>query len=409
MPAGATLTTAAALLKERYLPRVREQINDKVKLLQRIESSSAGIVSDAIGGKYATWAIHTKRNSGIGSRLEWEALPTPGNQGNVAARSGLHYAYGGAQLSGQAIALTDTDPQAFTSVLTQETDRLSVDLKKDLNRQLYQDGTGLIGVVTSVVTSNTIPVADARLFQINANVDLVTLPNTVVQSARLVTGIDLTPGANTVTVNGAAITTVVGQIFVRNGSGPSASGNREITGLSAIVSKTGILYNVDPSAEPEWTSEVSTNAGTNRSLSEGLMNQLYDRIQARGGDTSLLVTSRGVKRSYANLLMQTRQTVNTTKFTGGYSGLAYTTDEGEIPLIADDDAPLNKIWFLNEKNFTFFQDKDWDWLDRDGDMWEQVVDTNGRYDAYYAYLYRYHELAVDRRNTQGLLGDITES
>jgi len=411
MPTGATLTTAAALLKERYLDRIREQINDKVKTLTRIEKSSNGVTNE-IGGKYVTFAIHTKRNNGIGSRYEWEALPTPGNQGNAAARVGLKYGYGGVQLSGQVISLSDSSAQAFTSVLTQETDRLAVDLRKDLNRQVYQAGDGRIATVKSVVTANIIPVDDARLFQINEVVDLVNVvAATVAQAARTVTSIDLTAGANTVTLSGAAITTTTSpvQILTRAGSSIGASGNREITGLTGIVANTGVIYNVDPAVEPEWTSEVNANGGTPRQLSEGLMTQMIDRVSARGGDTTVILTSKGVRRSFANLLMQTRQTVNTTKFTGGFSGLAFDTDDGEIPLVSDDDAPLGKLWFLNEKSFTLYEEKDWDWLDRDGDMWKLVSDTNGHYDAYFAYLHRYHELGCDRRNSQALLSDVTES
>lgn len=416
MASGATLTTAAALLKERYLPRLREQINDKTKFTQRIESSSAGVTNE-IGGKYVTFGVHTRRNSGTGSRYEYEALPTPGNQGNAAARVGLKYAYQGIQLSGQSISLTDSDPKAFASVLTQEVDRATIDAQKDFNRQLFMDGTGRIAGVRAAGTGvNIVPVDDARLFQIGEMVDIVTVSGwTVAVSNRQVTATDLTANANTVTLSGATfnVTAPSGgaatQILTRTGSSTGASGNREITGLLAIVNNSGTLYNIDPTVEPEWTSTVRANGGTNRSLSEGLMNELYDAIGTRGGDTTVMFTSRGVRRSYANLLTQTRHTVNTTKFSGGYSGLAYTTDDGEIPLMTDDDAPLNRIWFLNEKSFTLYREKDWDWLDMDGSMWKMVSDTNGHYDAYFAYLHRYHELGVDRRNSQGLLADISES
>jgi hypothetical protein len=409
--AGANLTTASVLLKERYLDRIREQINDKTKTLTRITRSSNGVTSE-IGGKYVTFAIHTRRNNGIGSRYEDEALPIPGSQGNAAARVGLKYAYGGVRLTGPVIALTKTNPQAFTSVLTQETDRLSVDLRKDLNRQVYQDGTGAIATVKSVVTSTTIPVDDAKMFQIGEIVDLVNVvAGTVAQAARTVNAVDLTVGANTVTVSGAAITTTTSpvQIFTRTGSSVGASGNRELTGFKAAVSATTVYENIDPAVEPEWTSEISANGGTNRALTEGLMIALADRIQTRGGSTSVIFTSRGVRRSYFNLLSQTRQTVNTQKFTGGFSGLAFETDDGEIPVVSDDDAPLSKMWFLNESSFTFYQEADWDWLDRDGEMWKMDQTSGSAKDAWFAYLHRYHELGCDRRNTNGQLADITES
>lgn len=406
MPAN--LASIEALMKEVYRGRVREQLNDEIVALKRITKTGAGVTNE-IGGKYVTFPIHTRRNSGIGSRLEMEALPAPGQQGHAAARVGLKYAYAGIQLTGQAIALSDTDTKAFAKVLDNEVEGVKNDVKKDMNRQVYGSGNGAISTVRTTTASGTvIPVVDARLFQIGEVLDFIT-GTTVNGTDRVVTGVSLAAGANTITIN-TAIAVTAGDLITRKGSGPHVSqGNREITGLAAIVSDTGTLYNVNPTTEPEWAATVFANGGTGRALSEGLMIQLVDQIRTRGGSTSLILTSLGVRRSYFNLLSQLRQTVNTQSFTGGFSGLAFTTDKGEIPLVSDVDAPLGKAWFLNEDALTFYRDKEWDWFDRTGTMWQQVKDANGDYDAWYARLYEYHELGTDRRNTHGLLSDINES
>lgn len=405
---AATLASITPFLKEVYQGRLREQLNNDTKTLKRIMRSSSGVTNE-VGGKYVTFPVHTRRNSGIGSRNEMEALPVPGQQGTAAARVGLKYAYGGVQLTGQAIALSDTDPKAFAKALDVELDGLKTDLQKDMNRQVYGDGTGSIGAVSAVVTSITVPVGDARLFQIGELVDLITLPTTVTVAGRTILAVSLAVGANSVTLSGAAVgPTVVGQIFVRQGSGPSAAGTREITGFAAIASATGILYNIDPSVEPEWTATVDANAGVGRSLSEARMILMADTVRTRGGKTTVIFQSLGVRRAYFNLLSQLRQVVNEQKFTGGFTGLAFTTDDGEIPVVADVDAPLSTQYFLNEDALTFYRDEEWHWLDRDGSMWKQVRDVNGDYDAYYARMVEYHELGTDRRNTHGVIRDLTE-
>jgi len=403
---SATLATIESYLKEVYQGRIREQLNDEIVALKRITRSGSGVTNE-VGGKYVTFPIHTRRNSGIGSRFESEALPTPGQQGHAAARVGLKYAYGGVQLTGQAISLSDTDSKAFAKALDNEVEGLKNDLKKDMNRQVYGSGNGAIGVASGANTAATVPVYDARLFQVGAVVDTQT-GTTVDNTGLVISAIDVS--ASTVTFTTTPGTALAdGDIIVRKGSGVAASGNRELTGLAAIVSDSGTLYNIDPTAEPEWKASVDSNSGTNRALSESLMINMVDSIRTKGGSTTLILQSLGVRRAYFNLLSQLRQTVNTQEFTGGFSGLAFTTDSGEIPVVADVDAPLNKQWFVNEDALTYYRDEDWHFIDRDGSMWKQVRDTNGDYDAYYARMVEYHELGTDRRNSHGVIEDITEA
>jgi hypothetical protein len=404
----ATLATIESYLKEVYQGRIREQLNDEIVALKRITRSGAGVTNE-VGGKYVTFPIHTRRNSGIGSRFENQALPVPGRQGHAAARVGLKYAYGGVQLTGQAISLSDTDAKAFAKALDNEVEGLKNDLMKDMNRQIYGNGNGAIGVATGANTGAVVPVADARLFQIGMVVDTQT-GTTVDNTNLVVASVSLAPGANTVTFTTTPGTALAASdIIVRAGSGIAAGGTKELTGLAAIVSDSGTLYNIDPSVEPEWKASVSANGGTPRALSEALMIQMTDSIRTKGGSTSLILQSLGVRRAYFNLLSQLRQTVNTQEFTGGFSGLAFTTDRGEIPVVADVDAPLNTQWFINEDAITYYRDEEWHFLDKDGSMWKQVRDSNGDYDAYYARMVEYHELGTDRRNSHGVIRDIIEA
>jgi len=404
--APTTLASLDPIMKEVYAPRIREQLNTETTALKRITRSSAGVTNE-VGGKYVTFPLHTRRNAGIGSRREGQPLPAPGSQGYAAARVGLKYAYGSVQLTGQAISLTDSDPKAFARALDQEVNGLKDDLLKDMNRQVYGSGNGAIGTVaTTAASGTTIAVTDARLFQIGEVLDLITLPSTVATAGLVVVGVDT--DANTVTV-GTATAVTAGQILVRTGSGPDASGNLEITGLAAIVNNTGTLYNVDPTVEPTWKAVVDSNGGTARALTEGSMISMVDKIRTNGGSTTLMLTSLGVRKAYFNLLSQTRSTVNSVDFTGGFKGLAFTTDQGDIPLVADVDSPKGQILYLNENNITYYHDEDWHWLDRSGSMWERKVDASGTYDAWYANMVEYHELGTDRRNTHGKLVDLLEA
>lgn len=401
---GATLATVATLCKEIYEPKLRKQLNDDAVTIKRITRSSDNI-SNEVGGRYVTFPIKTRRNAGIGARNELEALPNAGQQGYNAARVGLKYLYGRVQLSGQTIELVNTNTQAFVSALESELSGLKTDLAKDQNRQVYGDGSGAIAVAGSGTTNtNTFLAKDAMYAQLGMQIDIIdgtTLnnPNPTVKAAnRQITGINTV--TNVITFDGAVVSTVpLVDIIVRNGNV-----NREWTGFNKIFKATGSLYNLDPATEPIWAAVVDANGGVNRALSEGLMISLADQVRANGGKTTAIFSNLGVRRAYFNLLVQQRQYTNTKDFGGGFTGLSFTTDAGEIPFMVDVDAPKNTLYFVNEDEFTVYRQADWEFMDRDGSMWSRI----SGYDAYEAVMYQYSELGCHRRNTQAIMADITE-
>lgn len=406
----ATLATAAAIVKEIYEGNLVEQLNNDTVALNRIEHTSDGVSHD-VGGRYVTFPIHTTRNSGIGARNELEALPTAGQQGITAARVGLRYQYGALQLSGQAIELVNSNAQAFLSILDLEMKGLKNDLQKDLNRQFFDNQTGQVSICTTAngTAANTFTTTFTQWAQVGMNVDYIQAANistgTVTYASRQITAIQNAVGATpgVITLSGAAFTTAVGDILVRSGNV-----NREWTGLQSILNNSGVLYNVDSSVYPMWKAEVDSNGGTLRAISEGLMINMADRIRTNGGSVTVIYQSLGVRRAYFNLLSQIRQVVNTQDFSGGFKGLAFTTDTGEIPVIADVDCPINKQLFLNEDQIKLYQDQDWSFMDKDGSIWQRVITSAGAFDAYQAMMFQYSEIGTFRRNTHGIIQDITE-
>jgi hypothetical protein len=400
---GATLTTATNILKEIYEPRIREQLQNHLKTSKRIEQTSEGVTSE-VGGKYVVFPIHVKRNHGIGARLEMEELPTARNQGYARAQVSLAYEYGAVRLSGQSMELAQSNFQAFASVLDEEVNGIQRDLAKDFNRQIYGTSVGVLGVVTGANTTVTVPMTNTQYMEVGMVVDIYDATGTtnktgassptgaVIVDVTKDTSIELDVAPGTATANT--------DIVVRHGSL-----NREIIGLEQIVDDSTSLFGIDPSTEPVWKSVMNDNAGVNRALSESLMITMVDDIYTNGGNTTAIFTTLGVRRSYFNLLVQQRRYCDTKDFEGGFKGLAFTTDNGEIPLISDVDCQPNRMYFLNEKEMKIYRESDWSFMDRDGSKWQRVIG----YDAYDATLYKYCQLGTHRRNSHGLLDDITES
>jgi len=148
-----TLTTAANILKEVYEPKVRDQLQSEVITISRIERTNEGVESDSVGGKYVRFGVRVKRNHGIGSRNEMEALPNPKTQDYRDANLRLSYGYGAIQLSGQSFELAESNVQAFASVLDQEMEGIKEGLKKETNRQVYGTSQGVLAVAASGTTT----------------------------------------------------------------------------------------------------------------------------------------------------------------------------------------------------------------------------------------------------------------
>lgn len=394
---GATMSTVNNILKEIYQGKIREQLQDEIIGLKRIEGTSAG-VETTVGGKYVTFPLRVRRNQGIGYRDEDTALPAAGQQGYASVRVALRYGYGRIRITGQVMKLAKTNPQAFANAMDQEMTGLKDDIRKDSARIFYGDASGKVVTATGAGSTTTLVSTNVQYVQVGMVVDAFTAANAANGTNLTVTGIDKTTGTVTFTP-AASGATAAGGYLVRAGNR-----NLEPNGLTGIVAASGQLQNLDPASEPEWKSVVNANGGTARALSEALMIRMVDDVRVNGGKTSLILTSLGVRRAYFNLLVQNRRYVDTKTYEGGYIGLPFNSGR-EIPLVEDVDAPPGILWFLDESCFKVYREEPWSWIDADGDIFKWVVN----YDAWEAVLAQYWELGIDRRNAQGKLADITEA
>jgi hypothetical protein len=409
-----TLTTAANILKEVYEPKVRDQLQSEVVTISRIEKTSEGVESDSVGGKYVRFGVRVKRNHGIGSRNEMEALPSPKTQDYRDAQLRLSYGYGAIQLSGQSFELAESNTQAFASVLDQEMEGIKEGLRKETNRQAYGTSQGVLAIAASGTTTTFLvsAVTGLQYLEIGMFVDVYDATSTVVTPVLNNANVeitDITPSTLTVTLGTAVTAVAVGDFLVRTGSHQKEPVGFEqiVAGLAstatALGNGAGALYNI---THGSWTGNMDTTAGA---ISEGRMINMIDAIRTRGGRTTVGFTSLGVRRAYANLLEQQRRYVNTTEFKGGFSGISFTTDTGEVPIVADFDCQAGRMYFMNEKELKIYRAADWSWMNRDGNMWQRLIDSSGEYDAYRARLFSYWQIGTHRRNSHGMITGIIEA
>jgi hypothetical protein len=409
-----TTSTASAVLKEFYLPAVRQVMNSEVFLLSQLEMNS-----EDIEGKRAVLSINTGRNHGVGARAELGTLPTAGRQGYSEERVPLKYNYGSIKVSGPLMRAMGSDRGSFTRPLESETSGVIRDLKNDVNRQCYGNGTGAIAacasasgqVITLAATTSTTAL---RQLEEGMVIDVGTVANPTLRGTALVIS-SVNVSAKTVTVTGTiAGTTTTTDFIFRQGSGGADGGlgQKELTGLSAIVASSGALFNIDPSTVSRWASYVDSNSGTNRAVAETMFTKASMEVNIRSGEQiNLWVTTDGVHRGVANLLTSLKQFPSTNQLKSGYTGLdmgSVAQGQGgsnEVTLTYDKDCPGNTAFGLTTKRLQQYRMSDWEFMEEDGSVLSRV---SGQ-DAYEATLFCYHEIATDARNAHARISDLTES
>jgi len=392
----ANLSTVNAISKEIYGPRIVDQMEQDTVLTKRMEKTSRGTTSE-VGGKYVTFPLKVRRNAGIGYRDEYETLQRPGQQGWVNVRVPLKYGYGRILLTGQIFDLVSTNYQAFADAMTEEMSGLKDDIQKDTNRILWGNGLGVVATVDSGSSSTTVTAGseyeDVKHVEMGMKIDILSSDGTSTRGTDLEV-VDIDEGSGAFEID-SATTVSAGDIIVRTGNF-----DKEPQGMTSLVSDSDdTLFNLDPTTEPKWRSTVDDSGGA---LSESKMIKMCDVLKQKGGKPSAIFTDLGTRRAYFNLLTTQRRFTGTQEFDGGFKGLAFAYDT-DIPVIVDVDAPAGKMWFIKEDTFKIYRSSPWAWEDRDGSVWKWVNDK----DAWEALMKQYWEFAIERRNVNGVMTDIT--
>jgi hypothetical protein len=386
-----TLTSLDAILKNQYLGPVREQINSKIELLKRIETDRESVV-----GKNFTIPLHYGRNEGIGARSDGGTLPTAGNQSYKETIVPMRYLYGRIKLTGPSIKAAKSNEGAFIRAVESEMKGLARDLKSDLNRQLFGDGTGVLATCGTTSNSTTVTVDSTAKLRVGMIVDIIVTADGTTGTGATGRTITSIPSATTFVISGAAITTDNTFSVYRSGSR-----NLEVMGIAGICSATTTLQGLDVSNYPWWKANVLT-AGSNRAISETLLQTAIDTTyQQSDGEATAIFTTVGVRRAYQALLSADRTYQNTMEFKGGFKALDYNG----LPFMVDKDCKANTIYLLDENHLKFYEMSDWDWMSEDGAILSRVSGE----DAYEAVMYKYCELGCSARNTQTVLEKITEA
>jgi hypothetical protein len=356
------LTTADAILKDLYVGPVVEQLNYKSYMIDQIERQSEFTVDHH--GRRAIVPVHKARNRGRGSRGDGGVLPTAGKQSWEDAIIPITRHYQGIELTDAAIKATQSNSGAFVELLDAEVKGATKDMKKDVNRQVFGTGDGLLATFGTAVTTatNTLTVDSIQYLSVGDPVDIVRKTDGNASAGG--TGLEVT-ALNASTKQVTLSTNITTGSITASQYGVYLSGSRglEMEGLQSIVATSRTLHSINSATAGNefWNAQVrnvGTQAADPATAGETSFELISDEVGQTGqGETEVFITTRGIRRRLADTFQSTKRFTNkeAVQIHGGYSAIMVASGAGEVPVVIDDDAPKGSVFAIDKSALRWFQ------------------------------------------------------
>ena len=309
----------------------------------------------------------------------------PLSQGTVSPT----YQAGVFDISDVVIKASRSRRQAMQSDLQFQAQALVADFSKQLNRQYFSDGAGVIAQIAE--TNGSVGVGTIAIEYPNSNLtgavgaapyygttsggingdiqpwakyfapgNIVGFGTTGISvgtiggSAQAVSG---GTALGTLIITGTQGTGAVGSapVYILDGDA-DAAGTSEITGFRGALSEGTANYLGLSRSTLTWQPQIMGTA-QNQSLSVPNMEQLYWAAYefAKPGDRYAWFMNRSLISKFGDLLTALRRTVNRIELVSGWGGLAFSAGMEEVPVIPDYDCPDGEAHLVNLDTWTVLE------------------------------------------------------
>lgn len=361
--ASTSLTATVGLLQNYYAGGVVTQFNDSIPWYKAIEKGS-----EKYQGLQVVRAVKVRRNPGIGATSDGGSLPSIGTQTTVNATIAAKFNYLRFGLTGPMLKAAASSKNAFASIFDYEMKEGMNDMKSDVNRQFFWDGSGKIAQLNAAVSGSSVITVIGRdganeegskYVDVGMVVDIYTSAGVLVASGLTINAVSGTTTA-TLTLS-AVVTASSGDILVRSG----AYGN-EIQGLGYnIDGGTGTIYGINRTTYAAFQSTLSDLGA--QALSLNGIQTPYNEAR-RLGDAKIdgVYSDFDTERFYNKLLIADKRYQGKVKGDGTFSDKngSYLEWAG-TPWVPDKDCP-RRIFFLDSSTWKKYVLSELEWADETG-------------------------------------------
>lgn len=387
---------AVGILKNWYAGPIVSQFNDELPVYREMEKGK-----EKYNGLQVIRPLKLRRNPGIGAVADGGTLPAIGTQTAQQAQVSAKFNYLRFGITGPMLKASQGDKGAFISAMEFEIQEGLLDLKSDVNRQLWWDGTGTLATVsTAAVASNVVVVTGRestedgnKFLDVGMVIDFVSA-GAVIPGA---SGVAITAisGSTTATLTlSNAVTVPAAATVIRSGSL-----NNEIQGiLTAQDGGTSTIYNISRSTYQVYQGNL-LDAGGNQ-LALNTLQQAYNNARRRGGGKINFVGSDfDSERFYNKLLIVDKRYIGKVPGDGTFSNKegSYLEFAG-VPWVPDKDSPT-RVFMLDMKYYKKYVLAELEWADETGSV--MIAQTSA--DAFEARLRLFANIFPEKPSASAVL------
>ncbi len=358
--------------------------------------------------------VHNSRNIASAAGGESLTLPTAGQQGYTEATIPMKLNFHQVGISDYALQAGKNSKEYLVDLLQSEYDGAKNDMQRQLTRQAYGTGSGVIGQINGIGSSPSFDLDNPMVGRyvtdyleagglgvgtpVMVDSDIVTATSEVYTRVTAITGNDAVTLA---TGTGVVDNDYIFLAHYNGGTSSVANRGAEITGLKALIddgTNMATLQNIARSTNIWWKSYVSS-AATNRSLTEEMM---FDALleAKKKGDPKYIITSFDLFRAYGTFLAADRRYSDTMTLNGGFTGVNFNG----IALVADYDCPYTEMFFIDPKAISVEELSPMSFLNEDGAILSRSATTP----AFNATLRYYANLATSAPNKSAVIRNVVK-
>jgi len=375
-----------ATLKEVLLPYVQDNFPKKTILLDQMKRDSDTLV---MNDEFLA-PVYTTRHGGVANLAnDGGTVVSSGGRDTSRATVSVEIVTGALNISKLAIDASKSNALAVQNSLQAQTETLTKDFARHVNRQLYGGGDGVVSKVRTTggsVGTGTIAVEaiatseagygtidDGRAVDyygtINGDisptkyfaVDQVIGVGTAAAAVGTITGV-----TGTAIVSGAPtaiVTAADDAVYILDGGGAGA-GTSEILGIrAALSSSTGTsTYAGLARNTVGWTPSFGSASAA---LTLARLETMDGDVQeyADGQDKYIILVNKTLYRKYGDLLTAMRRTVNQADLLGGWKGLEFAAGGNVVGVFRDYDVPDGEVLLINLDTWKITQVSDTSWME----------------------------------------------